>query len=667
MDIENRIKTLREEINRHNHHYYVLDEPLIPDSEYDRLFKELESLESAHPEFQSPTSPTVRVGTAVSSGFDKVKHEKPMLSLANVFTEADFLAFDERVREKLGIDKVNYVCEPKLDGLAISLKYENGQLIRAATRGDGETGEDVTQNVKTIHSVPLTLRGDDVVKSLEVRGEVIMTKAGFLALNEAQRQQGEKTFANPRNAAAGSLRQLDSGITAKRPLVFYAYHAVGDKLGQTHEMALNRLKTLGFKISPEAQSLKGANAAIAFYKALLQKRNELSFDMDGMVCKVNDLSEQATLGFVSRAPRWAIAYKFPAEEEITQILDVDFQVGRTGAITPVARLKPVSIGGVTVSNATLHNMDEIERKDIHVFDQVIVRRAGDVIPEVVSVVKDRRGSDIKSVQMPEKCPVCGADILRTPDEAIARCTGGLYCKAQQKELFKHFASRKAMNIEGLGDKLIDQLVESSLLENLGDLYQLSLNELSGLERMADKSAQNLLDALGDSKKTTLPRFLYALGIREVGEVTAKALAKHFKTLEKIENASIEALLEVSNIGPVAAEYIHAFFRDKHNRMVIDSLIKAGISWPMIEADVSKKPLMGKTFVITGTLESLTREEVKEKLEAFGAKVTNTISSKTDYLVLGENPGSKLTKAKKLNVETIDETALLKLLRRVIPA
>ncbi len=662
-----RAEELRRQIEYHNYRYYVLDDPEIPDAEYDRLMRELEALEAAHPEIIIPNSPTQRVGAKPRDGFREVRHDMPMLSLNNCFSEEELRAFDRRVREGLGVESaVEYASEPKLDGLAISLVYEDGELVLGATRGDGYTGEDVTANVRTIDSIPLRLLGDGIPKRLDVRGEVVMPIAGFRALNEAARKKGEKEFANPRNAAAGSLRQLDPAVTARRPLQMYCYaigRAEGVELAETHFGQLEQLRGWGLRVSREVRLVEGVDGCLDYYRRMGEKRDSLPFEIDGVVYKVNRIDWQERLGYVSRAPRWAIAHKFPAHEEMTQVLDVEFQVGRTGALTPVARLKPVFVGGVTVSNATLHNMDEVERKDVRIRDWVIVRRAGDVIPEIVSVVLSKRPPDARKVVLPKKCPVCGSAVVRIEGEAVARCTGGLYCPAQRREAIKHFASRKAMDIEGLGDKLVEQLIDRGLVEHVDDLYRLTVDDLVKLERMGPKSAQNLIDALEKSKQTTLARFIYALGIREVGEATARALAAHFRSLDRLREASIEELEAVPDIGPVVAKHIHTFFRQPHNLEVIDNLLEAGIRWEEPEApEPEAQPLAGMTFVLTGALESMTREEAGEKLMALGARVSGSVSKKTTAVIVGDKPGSKLAKAEKLGVPVLDEQGLLALLK-----
>jgi DNA ligase (NAD+) len=661
----NEILALRQAIEDHNYRYYVLDAPSITDAEYDQLYQALKKLEAAHPELITPDSPTQRVGGAALKMFGEVKHGVPMLSLDNAFTEEDIEDFDQRIRDRLHThDTIEYTCEPKLDGLAINLHYEHGRLVQAATRGDGSTGEDVTENIRTIGMVPLHLRGTHFPTVLDVRGEVFMSKKGFAQLNQAAEQKGDKTFANPRNAAAGSLRQLDSKITATRPLEIYCY-GIGLVEGfsgkDTHMAWLNQLKEWGLRVSPLIEVAKGPKACLAYYERINHQREKLPYEIDGVVYKVNDLALQKELGFVSKAPRWAIAHKFPAEEVYTVIEAVEFQVGRTGAITPVARLKPVYVHGVTVSNATLHNMDEVKRKDIHIGDTVIVRRAGDVIPEVVGVIAERRSRDAKKIHLPKRCPVCQSEIELIPGEAIARCTGGLVCSAQQKEAIKHFSSRRAMDIEGLGDKLSDQLVEAGLLASVADIYTLNKHELMSLPRMGEKSAQNLLDEIDKSRHTTFPRFLYALGIREVGEATAKALAIHFKTLEALQAATFETLQHVPDVGPVVAEHIVHFFHEAHNRAAIAKLLKAKVHWDAMP-DTGHQPLFGQTFVLTGTLTTLTRDEAKAKLEALGAKVAGSVSAKTHCVVAGAEAGSKLAKAEALGVKVMDEDALLTLLK-----
>lgn len=659
-----RIEALREQIRHHNYLYYVLDAPEIPDAEYDRLLRELEHLEAEHPELITPDSPTQRVGAQPLAAFGEVRHEVPMLSLDNAFSDEELTDFDRRVRERLGGDTpVDYTAEPKLDGLAVSLLYENGVLARGATRGDGTTGEDVTQNVRTIQSVPLRLLGKGWPRRLEVRGEVIISREGFRRLNKMAEDKGHKPFANPRNAAAGSLRQLDPRITAERPLEMYCYGTglvQGGHLPERHSRILEALRGWGLRVYRGIEVVKGLDGCIDYYRRMERQRDKLPFEIDGVVFKVDRLDQQEQLGYVARAPRWAVARKFPAQEELTRVLDIDVQVGRTGAITPVARLEPVFVGGVTVTNATLHNEDEIRRKDVRIGDTVIVRRAGDVIPEVVSVVKQRRPKNARRFVMPKKCPVCGADIERVEGEAVARCTGGLYCEAQRREAIRHFASRRAMDIEGLGDKLVEQLVERGLVEDVADLYHLDQDTLAGLERMGEKSAANLIAALEKSKSTTLERFLYALGIREVGEATARSLARHFGGLDALMRAGQAELEAIPDIGPVVAEHIVHFFEQPHNREVIGKLIDAGVHWPKVKK-ARRQPLAGKTYVLTGALAGMSREEAKEKLEALGARVSGSVSKKTSAVIAGDKPGSKLAKAESLGVPVLSEDDLLKLI------
>ena len=665
-DASQRIQQLRDEINHHNYLYYVQDAPEIPDAEYDRLLRELQALEAKHPELITPDSPTQRVGAEPIKAFGQVKHKIPMLSLDNAFSDEEVSDFDRRVRERLEIDTIEYVAEPKLDGLAISIRYENGQLVQAATRGDGVTGENVTHNVRTIASVPLRLMGDDYPPVLEVRGEVYMPKAGFEEMNAKAREKGEKEFANPRNAAAGSLRQLDPRISAERPLSMYCY-GIGDVEGQdmpeTHTGILAALRQWGLRVSPEIKTVRGVSEVLEYYRKLGQKREALPYEIDGVVYKVNRLDQRETLGFVARAPRWAIAHKFPAQEELTKLLDIEVQVGRTGAITPVARLEPVFVGGVTVSNATLHNEDEIKRKDVRIGDTVIVRRAGDVIPEVASVVLSKRPKKAKRFVMPTECPVCGSDVIKVEGEAVARCTGGLFCEAQRKQAIKHFASRKAMDIDGLGDKLVEQLSDEGLIHDVADLYSLKQDQVAQLERMGEKSAANLIAALEKSKRTSLDRFLFALGIREVGEATAQILANHFATLEAIESASLEQLQNVPDVGPVVAAHIQVFFQQPHNLEVIEKLIEAGVNWPVIERiEQAEQPLAGQVIVLTGSLESMSRDQAKQALQSLGAKVTGSVSKKTDFVIAGAEAGSKLTKAQQLGIEILDEARFIQILK-----
>ena len=659
--IQAEARALRDEINAHNHRYYVLDEPEITDQAYDELFRRLQQLEADYPQLQTPDSPTQRVGAAPAPYLETVRHEMPMLSLDNAFDELEMLAFDKRLRERTGVvsESLNYTAEPKLDGLAISLLYEQGVLVRAATRGDGSSGENITANAKTLASIPLRLLGADIPQRIEVRGEVYIKRADFLALNEKQRDSGGKVFANPRNAAAGSLRLLDSRITARRPLTFCSYGigiAEAIELSDSHYQRMLMLQTMGIPISPYMERISGINACIEYYRSVMDKRDDLAFDIDGVVFKLDDILLQQKAGFVSRAPRWAIAYKFPAQEVMTTLLDVNFQVGRTGALTPVARLDPVAVGGVTVSNATLHNMDEIIRKDIRIGDIVIVRRAGDVIPEVVAPVISKRNQDLLLPQMPDLCPVCGSEVVRIEGQAAYRCTGGLVCGAQRKEAIKHFASRKAMDIDGLGDKLVEQMVDHDMIHSPADLYHLELSQLAGLERMAEKSASNLLSALQKSRTTTLAKFIYALGIREVGEATAEGLAGYFGSIEALQEADIETIQQVEDVGPVVAENVYHFFQQEENRAVIESLIAQGIHWPDPGAQhrVETQTLLGKSYVITGTLEGITRDEAAAKLKALGARVSGSVSSKTTTVIAGEKPGSKVSKAESLGVEILDQ-------------
>lgn len=664
-NIAEKIEKLREQINEHNYRYHVLDDPTVSDAEYDHLFRELKKLETDFPQYVTPDSPTQRVGARPLRVFKQVQHDVPMLSLENAFTDEDIEHFQQRLLDRLKTsEELEFCCEPKLDGLAISLRYENGVLIQAATRGDGESGEDVTENIKTIKMVPLRLRGKDYPKIIDVRGEVYMPIKNFEELNAKALQTGGKVFANPRNAAAGSLRQLDPNITASRQLEIYFYGfglVEGGKLADTHSERLKQLSNWGLRVNPLIKVVKGLTACLEFYKKVSSQRDKLAYEIDGVVYKVNRIAEQEKLGFVSRAPRWAIAHKFKAVEATTVIEEVDFQVGRTGALTPVARLKPVHVSGVTVCNATLHNMDEIKRKDIHIGDTVIVRRAGDVIPEVVSVVTAKR-RQVTKIKLPKHCPICHSLVEHVPGEAVARCTGGLVCAAQRKETIKHFASRRAMDIEGLGDKLVDQLVELELIHNVADVYRLTEKTLAELERMGKKSADNLLAQIEKSKTTTFARFLYALGIREVGEATAKALAIHFKTLPALQEADIESLQKVQDIGPKVAEHIAHFFHESHNRTIINHLLKAGIHWPEVKI-ATNLPLAGQTTVITGTLTKLSRDEAKAHLEKLGAKVTNSVSNKTSFVIVGSEPGSKYDKAQELNIDIFDETKFYQLLKR----
>ncbi|GIX26609.1 MAG: DNA ligase [Burkholderiales bacterium] len=661
-------KRLREEIERANYNYYVLNRPTIPDAEYDRLFRRLQELEARYPELATPDSPTQRVGAAPMEEFPEVRHAAPMLSLNNAFDDEEVKAFDRRVREGLGVERVEYEVEPKFDGLAVSLTYREGVLVQGATRGDGYTGEDVTANLRTVRAIPLRLKAKAPPVLLEVRGEVLMFKADFERLNAEQQARGERPFANPRNAAAGSLRQLDPRITAKRPLTFFAY-GIGRGEGEgiprdRQSRLLDYLESLRIPVSPIREVVAGVEGLLGFYRKLLARRDDLPYETDGVVYKVDRLDYQERLGFVSRAPRFAVAHKFPAQEEMTQLLDIEVQVGRTGALTPVARLKPVQVGGVTVTSATLHNEDEIRRKDIRIGDWVIVRRAGDVIPEVVAVVPEKRPAHTRRFVMPSRCPVCGSAVVRLPDEAIARCSGGLVCPAQRKQALLHFASRRALDIEGLGEKLVDQLVDTGLVKTPADLFHLTEEQLAALPRMGRKSAQNLLEALELSRRNaTLPRFIYALGIRHVGETTARDLAQHFGSLEALMKASEEEIMEVPDVGPVVAKSIHQFFAERHNREVIEGLRPFyGHCWRMETRRAGARELAGKTFVLTGTLSSMTREEAKERIEALGGKVTGSVSRNTDYVVVGTDPGSKYDRARELGVPILDEDAFLKLVR-----
>ena len=659
------IATLRNTLNEYNYQYYVMDDPSVPDAVYDRDMQALIALEKQYPTLQSPNSPSQKVGGAALSAFEQVTHDVPMLSLDNAFDEESLLAFEKRLKDRLKDSAtLDFSCEPKLDGLAVSILYENGELVRAATRGDGQVGENITANVRTISNVPLTLRGEHYPERVEVRGEVFMPREGFAKLNEHQKETGGKVFANPRNAAAGSLRQLDSKITAKRPLMFYAYslgvvQPESFELPTTHSERLKQLGNWGLPLCPDIDTAEGGKGCLAYYNHILEKRDSLPYDIDGVVFKVNRIDLQNVLGFVARAPRWAIAQKFPAQEEVTKLLDVEFQVGRTGAITPVARLEPVFVGGGTVSNATLHNQDEISRLGVKVGDTVVIRRAGDVIPQVVSVVEANRTGSETDITFPSQCPVCDSQVEKLEDEAVARCTGGLICAAQRKQALKHFALSKAFDFDGLGDKLVDQLVDADLVHSPADFFTLSLGDVVGLERMAEKSASKLLASLEASKQTTLAKFLYALGIREVGEATAANLAAHFETLEAIREASLEALVEVQDVGEVVATHIFNFFNESHNTDVIDALLKEGINWPAIEKpDSDNLPLEGKTCVITGTLSEMGRSDAKARLQLLGAKVAGSVSKNTDFLVAGEKAGSKLTKAQELDVEVWDEAALI---------
>lgn len=666
-DLYRELQDLIEDIHRYDYEYYVLNESSIPDAEYDRLMQRVREIEAEHPEWVTPSSPTQRVGGQPESSFETVRHEVPMLSLDNAFSDEDMAAFYRRIQDRLNTrEELAMACEPKLDGIAISLRYEDGTLVRGATRGDGTTGEDITANVRTVRSIPLSLRGEGWPGVLEVRGEIYMPLSGFRKMNEEARANNEKVFVNPRNAASGSLRQLDPRLTAKRPLEMSCY-SVGfyedGSLPETHSEILERLKEWGLKINPELKVVRGLEECQSYYHRLLEQRDRLEYEIDGIVFKVDSLNLQQRLGFVSRAPRWAIARKFPAQEEMTRVEDVEFQVGRTGALTPVARLEPVFVGGVTVSNATLHNMDEIERLGVHIGDTVIVRRAGDVIPQIVRVVADRRPDDAKPVTLPEQCPVCGSATERVEGEVVSRCTGGISCDAQRREALKHFVSRRAMDIEGLGEKLIDALLDKGLLHAPSEIFELREETLAGLERMGPKSAANVTAAIEKSKETTLPRFLFALGIREVGVTTADNLARHFGSLEKLMNADEAELLEVEDVGPTVAKHVAHFFAEENNRLEIERLVALGVTWPDPEPEDGEQPLAGETWVITGKLEQLSRDEAKDYLQHLGARVAGSVSAKTSHVVAGPGAGSKLKKAQEHDVPVIDEDAFLDMLRK----
>ena len=664
MSLQQQIDTLRQDLRRYEYEYHVLDNPTIPDAEYDRLFHQLKALEAEHPELITADSPTQRVGAKPLSGFAQIRHEIPMLSLDNAFSDEEFYAFVKRIEDRLIRlpEPLTFCCEPKLDGLAVSILYVNGVLTQAATRGDGTTGEDITANIRTIRNIPLQLLMDNPPARLEVRGEVFMPHEGFERLNQQALEKGEKTFANPRNAAAGSLRQLDPKITSKRPLVLNAYGigiAEGVDLPNTHYDRLQWLKSIGIPVNPEIRLCNGTDEVLDFYRDIQNKRSSLGYDIDGTVLKINDIALQEKLGFISKAPRWAIAYKFPAQEELTRLNDVEFQVGRTGAITPVAKLEPVFVAGVTVSNATLHNGDEIERLDIAIGDTVVIRRAGDVIPQIIGVLHDRRPADARPIVFPETCPVCDSAIVRIEGEAVARCTGGLFCAAQRKEALKHFVSRKAMDIDGVGGKLIEQLVDRELVHTPADLFKLDLTTLTRLERMGTKSAENALASLEKAKNTTLARFIFALGIREVGEATALNLANHFKTLEALQNADLDALQQVPDVGEVVANRILAFWHEPHNVAVVNDLIDQGVHWETVETkEVTENRFKGKTVVLTGTLTQMGRNEAKALLQDMGAKVSGSVSAKTDFVIAGDAAGSKLTKAQELGVAVLTEEEFL---------
>lgn len=663
-NIQTQINNLRKTLRQYEYEYHVLDNPTVPDSEYDRLFHQLKTLELEHPEFLTSDSPTQRVGAKPLSGFSQIRHEIPMLSLDNAFSDEEFNAFVKRIEDRLIVlpKPLTFCCEPKLDGLAVSILYVNGILTQAATRGDGTTGEDITANIRTIRNIPLQLLTDNPPARLEVRGEVFMPHAGFERLNEYALEHGEKTFANPRNAAAGSLRQLDPNITSKRPLVLNAYGigiAEGVELPSTHYSRLQWLKSIGIPVNPEIRLCNGTNKVLDFYRDMQNKRSSLGYDIDGTVLKINDIALQNELGFISKAPRWAIAYKFPAQEELTVLNDVEFQVGRTGAITPVAKLEPVFVAGVTVSNATLHNGDEIERLNIAIGDTVVIRRAGDVIPQIIGVLHERRPDNAKPIIFPKNCPVCDSQIIRIEGEAVARCTGGLFCAAQRKEALKHFVSRKAMDIDGVGGKLIEQLVDRELVHTPADLFKLDLTTLTRLERMGAKSAENALNSLEKAKSTTLARFIFALGIREVGEATALNLANHFKTLDALKAADIEELQQVPDVGEVVANRIFVFWREAHNVAVVDDLIAQGVHWETVEVkEASENLFKDKTVVLTGTLTQMGRNDAKALLQQLGAKVSGSVSSKTDFVIAGDAAGSKLTKAQELNITVLTEDEFL---------
>ena len=663
-NIQTQIDNLRKTLRQYEYEYHVLDNPTVPDSEYDRLFHQLKALELEHPEFLTSDSPTQRVGAKPLSGFSQIRHEIPMLSLDNAFSDEEFKAFVKRIEDRLIVlpKPLTFCCEPKLDGLAVSILYVNGILTQAATRGDGTTGEDITANIRTIRNIPLQLLTDNPPARLEVRGEVFMPHAGFERLNEYALEHGEKTFANPRNAAAGSLRQLDPNITSKRPLVLNAYGigiAEGVELPNTHYARLQWLKSIGIPVNSEIRLCNGTNEVLDFYRDIQNKRSSLGYDIDGTVLKINDIALQNKLGFISKAPRWAIAYKFPAQEELTVLNDVEFQVGRTGAITPVAKLEPVFVAGVTVSNATLHNGDEIERLNIAIRDTVVIRRAGDVIPQIIGVLHERRPDNAKPIIFPTNCPVCDSQIIRIEGEAVARCTGGLFCAAQRKEALKHFVSRKAMDIDGVGGKLIEQLVDRELIHTPADLFKLDLTTLTRLERMGEKSAENALNSLEKAKSTTLARFIFALGIREVGEATALNLANHFKTLDALKAADLEELQQVPDVGEVVANRIFVFWREAHNVAVVDDLIAQGVHWETVEVkEASENLFKDKTVVLTGTLTQMGRNEAKALLQQLGAKVSGSVSSKTDFVIAGDAAGSKLAKAQELNITVLTEDEFL---------
>ncbi len=661
-----RVADLKETLERYNYRYHALDDPQVPDAEYDRLMLELRALEAQYPELAAPDSPTQRVGSVPVAAFGAVRHRVAMLSLDNAFSDDEVRDFDRRIRERLNIpNTIRYSAEPKLDGLAISARYENGVFVQGATRGDGETGEDITLNLRTIKALPLKLRSG-APPVLEVRGEVFMPLAGFAKFNQEALARGEKSFVNPRNAAAGSLRQLDPKMTAARPLDLFIYGLAlveGGELPGQHSETLQALRRWGFKICPQSRVVEGADGCLGYYREIGVQRAELPYQIDGVVYKVDDLEQQRQLGFVSRAPRWAVAHKFPAEEALTTVRDIEFQVGRTGALTPVARLEPVFVGGVTVSNATLHNMDELTRKDVRVGDTVVIRRAGDVIPEVARVLPERRVAGAAMVVLPSVCPVCGSPVVREAEQAVARCSGGRTCAAQRKEEIKHFASRRALDIQGLGDKLVEQLVDREWLRTPADLFSLQAEQLATLERMGDKSAQKLQAAIIAAKHTTLPRFLYALGIRDVGEATALALAQHFGDVAALRAAADEVIQRVPDVGPVVAKHVEAYFRDPENAAIVDRLLGSGITWPALAPANVHTELSGKSFVLTGTLETLTREAAAEAIVQQGGKISGSVSKKTSYVVAGAEPGSKLNKAQTLGIAILDEAEFMKLLKK----
>ncbi len=665
-EVSQLIRSLREQINHHNHQYHTLDQPGISDAEFDRLFRDLKALEQEHPDLISDDSPTQRIGSTPLSAFSQVQHELPMLSLDNAFGEDDMRDFDRRLKTRLELPAdIGYDCEPKIDGVAVSLLYENGALVRAATRGDGATGEDITRNARTIESIPLSLMGKGYPARLEVRGEIYFPLSSFDRMNLDAEKAGQKVFVNPRNAAAGTLRQLDSRETARRPLTMFAYSVgvvEGRELPETQSGILAALSIWGIRVNPLVETVVGIDGCIAYYRKMMALRPSLDYEIDGVVFKVDGIAEQQKLGMLTRTPRWAIAHKFPAEEGITVLEDVEFQVGRTGAVTPVARLKPVQVGGVTISNATLHNMDEVSRLDLVIGDTVIVQRAGDVIPKVVSVLRDKRPKQIQQIILPAQCPACGSEVLQASGEVIARCTGGLRCSAQRKESIRHFAARLALDIEGLGDKLVNQLVDEGLISSPADLFQLTLEQLVNLERMAPKSANNLLKALEKSKLTTLSRFIYALGIQEVGESTARNLAQFYNGIEPLRQADEESLQEVPDVGPIVAKKIAHFFQQDVNRQVIDALMESGVGWVEEAPTANRDALAGETYVLTGTLTSLTRNDAKARLMSLGAKVSGSVSAKTSYVVAGDAAGSKLTKAQELGVSVLSEAELLQLLQ-----